>query len=113
MGYILDLEAFRRQRASQTEDAEFDRHMEQAEQALLPAATTAWERVARASARVFDPDDSARTVEQALRRFRKADAQVALLAFARMVADADPEGLEDLRHRFLEAFVIAHHEGIR
>lgn len=89
MGYILDLEAFRRRRASQVGDAEFDRHMERAEQALLPAATTAWERVARASSRTFDPDDSVRTVEEALRRFRKADTQVVLLAFARMVADAD------------------------
>lgn len=88
MGYILDLEAFRRQRTSQAEDAEFDAQMEQAERTLLPAATTAWERVARASSRAFDPDDSARTVEQALRRFRKADAQVVLLAFARMVVPA-------------------------
>lgn len=109
MGDVLDLHAFRRCMGLASEDPAFDRHMERAEKALGPAATIAWERFSAVAAGILDAQSGADSLDEAVRRFQKVDAAVALLAFARMIASADADDQEDLRTRFLEAYVIAYH----
>jgi hypothetical protein len=58
---------------------------------------------------IFDTLDGADTLDEVVRSFRKDDTEVALLAFARMIADAEPDDRDDLRTCFLEACVIGHH----
>jgi thioredoxin-like negative regulator of GroEL len=112
MGDIVDLDGFRNRKHDTGDDPALDKRMKKAEKDLRPAAATAWERVSAASVRIFDPQEGVATLSAAVRRFWRPDADVALLTFAGMIVRAAPADRDELRSRFIEAFISAHQDEV-